>query len=383
MKTLKNILLSLAASLPVLVSCQQKASPSVPGSRLGFSLSFFRNAVSEVPSSENTIVSPYSAGVVLSMLEDGAAGQTKVEFDNALNGCIFDKEDLGSDDTVKVLASNSLWIDDDFSVRNSYLFKMDKDYDALVETLNFADPATIQAINNWCSEHTEGKITEIIDRLDPGMVMVLADALYFNAPWKDPFDPSVTHKDVFYGVTGQTKIDYMVKKAYYSYAEYQGCQLIRIPYESDRYSMYIMLPAKGMKTSDVLPYLSEDVVNTALSSMKPAQVRLSMPKFKQDFGMVLNSTLKKMGIVTAFTQAADFKGIAEMGPLVLDQVKQKCYIDVTEKGTEAAAVTVAQMKLTSARPQPFVNMTVDRPFLFFIADMEKSNVLFAGNIVNL
>lgn len=383
MKTLKNILLSLAASLPVLVSCQQKASPSVPGSRLGFSLSFFRNAVSEVPSSENTIVSPYSAGVVLSMLEEGAAGQTKVEFDNALNGCIFDKEDLGSDDTVKVLASNSLWIDDDFSVRNSYLFKMDKDYDALVETLNFADPATIQAINNWCSEHTEGKITEIIDRLDPGMVMVLADALYFNAPWKDPFDPSVTHKDVFYGVTGQTKIDYMVKKAYYSYAEYQGCQLIRIPYESDRYSMYIMLPAKGMKTSDVLPYLSEDAVNTALSSMKPAQVRLSMPKFKQDFGMVLNSTLKKMGIVTAFTQAADFKGIAEMGPLVLDQVKQKCYIDVTEKGTEAAAVTVAQMKLTSARPQPFVNMTVDRPFLFFIADMEKSNVLFAGNIVNL
>ena len=383
MKTLKNILLSLAAALPVLLSCEQKPAPSAPGSRLGFSLSFFKNAVSEVSPSENTIVSPYSAGVVLSMLAEGAGGETKVELDKALNGCILAKEDLGSNDTVKVLVSNSLWVDDNFSVRNSYLFKMDKDYDALVETLDFADPATLHAINKWCSEHTEGKITEIIDRLDPGMVMVLADALYFNAPWKDPFDPSGTHKDVFYGVSGQTKIEYMVKKAYYSYAEYHGCQLIRIPYESDRYSMFVLLPAEGMKTSDVLQYLSEDAVNTALEGMKPAQIRLSLPKFKQDFGMILNSTLKKMGIEKAFTQAADFKGIAEMGSLVLDQVKQKCYIDVTEKGTEAAAVTVAQMKLTSVRPQPFVNMTVDRPFIFFIADMDKSNVLFAGNIVNL
>jgi serpin B len=147
--------------------------------------------------------------------------------------------------------------------------------------------------------------------------------------------------------------------------------------------MFVLLPAEGMTTSDVLPYLSEDAVNTALEGMKPAQIRLSLPKFKQDFGMILNSTLKKMGIEKAFTQAADFKGIAEMGSLVLDQVKQKCYIDVTEKGTEAAAVTVAQMKLTSVRPQPFVTMTVDRPFIFFIADMDKSNVLFAGNIVNL
>ena len=179
MKTLKNIFLSLAAALPVLLSCEQKPAPSAPGSRLGFSLSFFKNAVYEVSPSEDTIVSPYSAAVVLSMLAEGAGGETKVELDKALNGCIFAKEDLGSNDTVKVLVSNSLWVDDNFSVRNSYLFKMDKHYDALVETLDFADPATLHAINNWCSEHTEGKITEIIDRLDPGIGLFAHDFAFY------------------------------------------------------------------------------------------------------------------------------------------------------------------------------------------------------------
>ena len=91
-----------------------------------------------------------------------------------------------------------------------------------------------------------------------------------------------------------------------------------------------------------------------------------------------------MGIRTAFTSAADFGGIAEMGPLVLDQVKQKCYIDVSEKGTEAAAVTAAQIRLTAVRPvMKLPVMRVDRPFLFVIADGENKNVLFAGKILNL
>ena len=90
-----------------------------------------------------------------------------------------------------------------------------------------------------------------------------------------------------------------------------------------------------------------------------------------------------MGIRTAFTSAADFSGIAEMGPLELSQVKQKCYIDVTESGTEAAAVTAATIRVTGARPSPYVEMRVDRPFAFVIADAENRNILFAGKIVNL
>ena len=108
-----------------------------------------------------------------------------------------------------------------------------------------------------------------------------------------------------------------------------------------------------------------------------------MPKVKLETSLLLNQTLGSMGIKSAFTSAANFKGIAEMGPLVLDQVKQKCYVDISESGTEAAAVTVAQIRLTSVRPSSFVTMTVDRPYLFFIVDKQNSNVMFAGRVMNL
>lgn len=108
-----------------------------------------------------------------------------------------------------------------------------------------------------------------------------------------------------------------------------------------------------------------------------------MPKAKIETSLLLNETLQSMGIKSAFTSAADFKGISEMGPLVLDQVKQKCYVEISEKGTEAAAVTVAQIRLTSARPSSYVKMTVDRPYIFFIVDTQNSNVMFAGRVMNL
>ena len=110
---------------------------------------------------------------------------------------------------------------------------------------------------------------------------------------------------------------------------------------------------------------------------------MRFPKAKLETSIVLNKTLNSMGIKTAFTSAADFKAIAEMGPLVLDQVKQKCFVEISEKGTEAAAVTVAQVKLTSVRPTSYVTMTVNRPYLFFIVDTQNSNIMFAGRVMNL
>ena len=130
--------------------------------------------------------------------------------------------------------------------------------------------------------------------------------------------------------------------------------------------------------------MDDGAYHAAMDMLSQRKVRLFLPRFKAETSMILNKPLQNMGIKTAFTSAADFGGIAEMGPLVLDMVKQKCYIDVTEKGTEAAAVTSAQIRLTSARPVEQVPvMRVDRPFIFVIADGDNRNILFAGKIVNL
>lgn len=382
---MKNAFIAAVLTAAALISCGPKyVEPvSTPGSEIAYSMSFIRNVAANTDKNENLVISPYSAGVALSMLAEGAEGQTKAEFNTALNNCIFKAEDLGGNDTVVVNSVNSLWVDDNFSIRNRYLFLLQKDFDALATALNFSDPSTVQAINNWCSEHTNGKIKDIIDRLGPNSVMVLANALYFNAPWLNPFDKNLTTKASFNGSLRKSEIDMMSRRGYMNYAEYQGCQLVELPYEGGRYSMFVLLPAAEMDINDAVSYLNEDLYNAAMKALSSREVLLKMPKTKLETSLLLNQTLGSMGIKSAFTSAANFKGIAEMGPLVLDQVKQKCYVDISESGTEAAAVTVAQIRLTSVRPSSFVTMTVDRPYLFFIVDKQNSNVMFAGRVMNL
>lgn len=388
MKTMNNmkkffILTASAVLLCMISACGKKYPEPAQGSETGFALSFFQKVNSLTDYDENIVVSPYSAGVALSMLSEGAEGETKAQFGDALNGCLFKAENLATGTDGEVKSANSLWIDDDFSPKNKYVSLLQKDYDALVTTQDFRDPATVQAINNWCGENTAGKIDHILDELNPGDVMVLVNALYFNVPWDKEFDAQATSEATFYGVSQKKAVPMMYMKDQFNYAQYQGCQMIELPYSGGRYSMYVVLPPANMDVNQVLPYISESVYDAAMDMMAEREVRFRMPKFRLETSMILNETLQKMGIYDAFTSYADFSGMAGTGALALGTVKQKCYIDVTEKGTEAAAVTSAQIRLTSARPDGTVNMTVDRPFLFFIADKQEDNILFVGKVVNM
>ena len=381
---MKKTFMALAGAA-ALLSCGPKyvAPVSEPGSEIDYSMSFIRSVAAVEDKDANLTVSPYSAGVALSMLAEGAEGQTRAEFNKALNDCLFKSEDLGGNDKITVNSVNSLWVDDNFSVRNRYVSLMQKDFDALVTTLSFSDPATVKAINNWCSEHTNGKITEIIDELSPNDVMVLVNALYFKAPWLNPFDEHMTSSAKFHGSKSVSDVDMMARKAYMNYAEYNGCQLVELPYEGGRYAMYVLLPPEDMDINELIGYLSQESYNAAMNSLQSKEVLLKMPKVKVETSLLLNQSLQHMGIRTAFTGAADFKGISEMGPLSLGLVKQKCYVEISEKGTEAAAVTSAQIRMTALRPSQYVRMTVDRPYLFFVTDKQESNILFAGRIMNL
>ena len=147
--------------------------------------------------------------------------------------------------------------------------------------------------------------------------------------------------------------------------------------------MLVVLPPSGWSIDAMLPYVNSSILKNVLSMNSKQEVVLKMPKFRLETSLVLDNPLKKMGISTAYSPAADFNGISESGPLSLGTVKQKCYIDVTEKGTEAAAVTSAQVRLTSASPRPIKRMTVDRPYLFLISDSQTNTILFVGKVVNL
>lgn len=384
---MKRMVLYLAAAAAAfgLVSCgRQTASKPEPGSRTGFAISFFKEVNRTAGKGENVFASPYSAGVALSMLNEGAGGETKAEIDNALNGCSFRNDVLEGGDAVDVRSANSIWIDSNFSVRNRYVSLLQKDYNALVETLRFSDPATVRAINNWCSENTEGKIDSIVKELTHGEVMLIVNALYFKAPWENSFDPSLTAEADFNGLSKTSKVDMMYRKATYNYAEFQGCQFIELPYQGGEYSMFVVLPPEDMKIDAMLPYLNEKIYEEAVGMLVPVEVKFRMPKLKVETEMLLNRTLQNMGAETMFTSVADLTGISESGPLAVSEVKQKCWLEVSEEGTEAAAVTSIGVRLTAARPDFNVKtMTVDRPYVFFIADKDSLDILFAGKIVNL
>ncbi len=379
----------LLAAAALLFSCSPKYvkpgsyadSQSDADANVEFALNFFKKTNQTVPYDENLVVSPYSLGVALSMLEEGAEGETKAEINDALEGRLYAAEDLGGGDDLVAKSANSLWISNNFSIRNRYVNLLEKDYEAFVTTQDFSDPSTVKAINDWCGENTAGKIPHILDELSPNDVMVLINALYFNAPWADEFNPESTVNSVFHGISGDKEVPMMYRKGKYDYAEYQGCQLIKLPYEGERYSMVIVLPPSGWGIDAVLPYVSGTVYKGAMSMLTKQEVAFRMPKFRLETSLVLDKALKKMGIETAYTPAADFQGISAMGSLSLGTVKQKCYIDVAEKGTEAAAVTSVQVRLTSVSYP--VRMTVDRPFMFFIEDSQTSNILFVGKVINM
>ena len=380
---MKTGFFALAIAVLAFAACGPKYQKPVEASQVGFAVSFFKNVNASEPKTQNVVVSPYSVAVTLSMLAEGAEGQTKAEFNQALGNILYKAVDLGDNDTVVVKSANSVWISDNFSPRNRYVSLLEKDFDAFIDVENFASPVALEAINNWCSENTDGKITGILDRLDRNTVMVLVNALYFQASWDLQFNQAHTTDQIFHGLSGDKTVKMMRLFEYLMYTEYQGIQIVQLPYQGRKYSMYVVLPPEGSDISRLISKLDPSAYRTALDMLSTQRVKLSLPRFKAETSMILNKPLQNMGIKTAFTSAADFTGIAEMGPLELSQVKQKCYIDVTEGGTEAAAVTAATIRLTSIRPSSHVEMKVDRPFAFVIADAENRNILFAGKIVNL
>ena len=380
---MKTRFFALAVAVLAIAACGPKYQKPVEASQVGFAVSFFKNVNASEPKTQNVVVSPYSVAVTLSMLAEGAEGQTKAEFNQALGNILYKAVDLGDNDTVVVKSANSVWISDNFSPRNRYVSLLEKDFDAFIDVENFASPVALEAINNWCSENTDGKITGILDRLDRNTVMVLVNALYFQASWDLQFNQAHTTDQIFHGLSGDKTVKMMRLFEYLMYTEYQGIQIVQLPYQGRKYSMYVVLPPEGSDISRLISKLDPSAYRTALDMLSTQRVKLSLPRFKAETSMILNKPLQNMGIKTAFTSAADFTGIAEMGPLELSQVKQKCYIDVTEGGTEAAAVTAATIRLTSIRPSSHVEMRVDRPFAFVIADAENRNILFAGKIVNL
>lgn len=279
---------------------------------------------------------------------------------------------------------NATWGQKDYPFSDKYLDLLAVNYGAGVHTLDFEtepEPSRVQ-INDWVAEATEDRIEDLIPEgaITPLTRLVLTNAIYFNAGWKDPFSVDATAPGTFHRADGSTStVDMMTNDATYGYASESGVEVVEMPYDGEELSMVLLVPDAGT-FEDFEASLSGDQVAGWLGDLQYGEILLTLPKFKYSTELPLKRTLIEMNMPTPFDEiAADFSGINNgFEQLYISDVLHQAFISVNEYGTEAAAATAVIVGTTSLPPV----VTVDRPFVYLVRDNETGAILFVGRVVD-
>jgi len=353
----------------------------------------------------NLFYSPYSISLALAMTYAGARGETGQQMADALHFILsqdrlhpaLNSLDLelsqrgegakGKDgEGFRLNIVNAIWGQKDYHFLPTFLDLLAENYGAGLRTLDFANAPEESriTINNWVSDQTENRIEDLIPRglIDALTRLVLTNAIYFNAAWQHPFNEDVTEDGPFYLLDGgQVTVPMMRQTESFGYAQGDGYQVVELPYDGRELSMVILLPQPG-QFERFEGSLDAQWVNAIVEELEPGRVALTMPRFEFESAFSLNEILAAMGMPVAFSGGADFSGMTGNTDLFISHVVHKAFVCVDEAGTEAAAATAVVMKLTAAPGTPPVQVTVDRPFVFLIRDIETGTILFVGRIVD-
>jgi serpin B len=361
--------------------------------RFGFKLF---DQLAKQDAGKNIFASPSSVVLTLAMIYNGAGGETQQGMATALEWQGMSLPEINqanaalrtmlasADPTVQLNIANSLWARKGLIFKPEFIKRNQDFYAAEISDLDFAAPNAPQTINNWVNRKTNGKINKIVDRIPSDAVLYLLNAIYFKGVWAAPFDKTKTKDGQFTLLSGaKKKIPLMSQNGRFRYFENEKFQAVALPYGAGRMSMYVFLPAKNLSLKNFQAELSAANFESWTSQLRSTEGNIVLPRFKLEYEITLNNTLKALGMETAFdSQRANFNEMyaKSTGPnLFIGEVKHKTFVEVNEEGTEAAAVTSGGMHLTSFAP-PFT-MTVDRPFFCAIRDNQTGTLLFMGAIV--
>jgi len=408
---MKNSFISILIVLFALTSCQKTENglPEIPNlpeksaqlisadNAFGFDL--FSRAASLAEENKNTTVSPLSVSLALAMTYNGALGETKTEMEKAMNLSGLTTEQINnshkalvaalqsSDPDVILEIANAIYYHQAFTVLPDFISVNRNFYNAEVSALNFGNSTeALKTINGWVAQKTHDKIPTIIDSIDPDLRMILLNAIYFNGIWKNKFGERDTHNYPFYFADGTHKdVPTMKLETSLEYTSNELFSALNLPYGKGQFQMTVLLPNEGKTTKNVISGLNMDNWQKWMKSFEDAKpVVVNMPRFKFSWELNLNDILQSMGMKQAFiSNAANFSGMTGAKYLYIGYVIHKTYIDVNEKGTEAAAVTAVGMVTNSiGEPDLRKYFTVNRPFLFAITEKTTGAILFIGEVTN-
>jgi serine protease inhibitor len=378
-------------SRELLVSLSTAEKERVRGDN-GFGFRLF-SGLAEAKAEGNIIVSPLSVSIAMTMAYNGARGATETAMAAPLGYAGMSRADVNAfyaklvpalsnaDAKVRMRIANSVWSDLGLEVEPAFLDLNRASFDAEVRTLDFSAPTTVPVINKWVSGKTGGLIPEVLKApLDPDLVMLLINALYFKGAWTEPFDPKRTYDGIFHPAEGVDKPCRMMtadeRFLYHSDAKVNALEL---PYGDSLFSMVFLQPKEATGMAGLIADLADGAWEGWRDKFAPVKGVIHVPKFKSEYGETLNDVLKAMGMGPAFDMGADFTGIRKIGGIFISKVIHNTFVNVDEKGTEAAAVTVVEMGTLS---MPMDLIKLDRPFVFAIREKSSGAILFLGRIMD-
>ena len=392
---------------PVVFTVEEEA---VADASNDFAFRFFRAVDSTMPKGANYVISPYSAQVALSMAMNGAADSTFMQMHDVLGYSGMGIEEINSYNKkliegldfvtadARVKFANSLWINNNqqvpYEVLPEFSLSLLENYNAKAEAVDFKSPDVLKYINRWCSSQTNSLIDNAVKELNPRSVVMLLNAVCFNAPWSIPFEKKNNFKDYFYSDAGKRMVTFMKegKVSGVNRSRYIGREKFEAVTKSyggeGKYNLCVVMPREGITMEECLTGLTAE---TFIDMMKPGKraAVLSIPKFEVENSGSVIPALESMGMIEAFTERADFSnlvvGLRPEAPIYITDMTQGNLFSINEKGTEAASVTkveIGTVGSSGVSTEP-VEFTVNRPFLFFVMENSTKTVLFAGKVSSI
>ncbi len=350
----------------------------------------------------NLFFSPYSISTALAMTRAGAKGDTAAQMDKTLHFDLGQEklntgfaallnqvngEPMEGKRGYQLSTANALWGQKGYPFKADFLKIAKDDYGGGLNDVDFkgATEQALQTINGWVEKQTNDKIKDLLPQgsIDETTRLVLTNAIYFKGDWQSQFKKDLTKVEPFH-LSAEQKTDapLMHQTGEYGYLDGGTFQALELPYAGKDLSMIVLLPKKIDGLADLEKDSSADKLAGWVGKLHTQKVIVSLPKFKTTKQMAMKTVLSEMGMPLAFTDAADFSGMADQR-LFLSDVIHKAFIDVNEEGTEAAAATGVIVSAAAERVEPPTpEFRADHPFVFLIRDKRSDSILFLGRLAD-
>lgn len=348
-----------------------------------FAFNLFREARIDT----SCVLSPLSITYALGMLNNGADGQTLKEINQTLGFGEAGADTINTfcqkmlkeantlDEKTKALIANTIFVNEGLGYRlqEGFIDKANTYYSAEPQNRDFNDGETMDVINQWANDHTEGMIPTVLNEASfhPEAVSYLLNALYFKGMWSDPFRKDMTRNESFGGGEEVPMMHKMGQK--FQYTENDLYQAVVLPYGNGAYKMTVFLPHEDKTVGEVLEALNGS--NWQFDRL-PTEVDLKLPRFETDTYQPLVKEMSELGMPTAFTLLAEFPWFCNRS-VYISNMFQVAKIKLDEEGTEAAAVTVIEID-SSAEPDEPKRFHANRPFLYIISEQSTGAIFFIG-----